>query len=184
MFKMRQILPRFPFKSISGIFMAAALAFTSLRLPEDHGPTNKAYRDVLGRPTICSNHTQNVTMKDLATNTQCQKFLEHDLFNALNNVVMVTPTIVENSSAFKAAGEFTMTTGVDAYTTSPMAIYFKAREWDKGCKAFDGYMTHGLFKYNQLQHVCVKTFDGRWLCHIKELEDVRKEEVKICLGQN
>lgn len=172
----------FPLKTISGIFTAALLAFTSLNFPtaEDQ---NRAYRNFLGVPTICTNHHRNVRMTDVVTDKQCDAFFAKDLADAMNVVIYETPQLLENKNAMRAAAEFIMNTNGDAYKNSPMAIYFKNKKWEEGCRAFENYYIYVEFKEDRLQHTCVLQPNGLHLCKIKELEKLRREQMLICLGK-
>lgn len=181
MFNKKPSPTAFPLKTISGIFTAALLAFTSLNFPAAEN-RNKAYRDVLGRPAICKNHTKNVKMSDIVSDKQCDEFLSQDLFEAINGIIIETPTIVENKNALRAAVEFTMNTNIDIYKTSPMNHFFKERDYEEGCRAFDGFMVYVKFKQDRMQYECHPQQDGTFLCKVGELEVLRREQMQICLG--
>jgi len=172
----------FPLKTISGIFTAALLAFTSLNFPKAEDQ-NRAYRDFLGRPTICTNHHKNVRITDVATDKQCSSFLAKDLADAVNVVILETPQILENKNAMRTASEFVMNTNAETYKTSPMAKYFKEKDWNKGCKSIESYYTRVEFKEDHLEHDCTLQPNGMWICRIKELEKLRREQMLICLGK-
>jgi GH24 family phage-related lysozyme (muramidase) len=171
----------FPLKTVSGIFTAALLAFTSLSFPQSDN-FNKAYRDYLGRPTICKNHFKDVKMTDVMTDKECDDLLSKDLFESINGVIYVTPFIIENSNALRASSEFVLNTNISTYENSPMAYYFSRKEWESGCKAFENYYVYARFKTNQLQYRCTVQNDGMWSCRVKELEILRREQMEICLG--
>lgn len=181
MFKMKSSPTAFPLKTISGIFTAALLAFTSLSFPQDDN-LNKAYRDPLGRPAICKNHLKGVKMTDVKTDKECNELLSKDLFEAINGVIYVTPRIIENTNALRASSEFVLNTNIDAYKHSPMALHFSKKEWDVGCRAFENYYVYARFKTKQLQYKCSEQPDGTWICRVKELEILRREQMQICLG--
>jgi GH24 family phage-related lysozyme (muramidase) len=172
----------FPLKTISGIFTAALLAFTSLSFPKAEDQ-NRAYRDFLGRPTICTNHHKNVRMTDVVTDKQCASFLAKDLADAVNVVLFESPQILENKSAMRAASEFVMNTNAEAYKNSPMVAYFKEKKWEEGCREFQSYYVLVEFAEDHLEHDCTLQPNKMYLCKIKELEKLRREQMLICLGK-
>lgn len=173
---------RWSVKSIFGTFAIlgmAAAPFMSSMGSSNHTP----YRTDSGELAICFGHTKNVKMSDIATDEQCQKYLEDDMAQAIVFVIQHTPGIVTQHNVLKAAGHFTITQNEEAYLTSPMLAYFRQGEWEKGCHAFTGYRTHYRYKFKRFGYDCNQLKDGSWSCEIPELVMIRKKETQLCLSK-
>ena len=140
-------------KTVLGAIAAAVIAITPFTMGEE-GTVYKAYRDPVGKPTICNGHTKGVKMGDVATEAQCQAYLREDLTEAMIYVVRYSPGIIDNEQALKASGDFVMNTWPVPFKNSPMARYFNDSEWENGCNAFIGYYTASTFRERQKPYNC------------------------------
>lgn len=147
------------------------------------GTKYKAYKDPIGKWTICKGHTKDVFMGQVATEKDCLKFYEQDMQEAMFQAIAVTPTLVKNTNALKAAGDFTFNAGIGSYKRSPMAAYFAKEDWVNGCNAFVNYYNNGSYLSRQPGMKCkFSEAKNKWLCELPGLTRRRLGEKKICLG--
>lgn len=144
--------------------------------------TYKAYRNPLNKPTICITHHEGVSMTDTATTEQCMEYIRGESVSAAAGVSTATPTILENKSAFRAASDFVITDGIDAYATSPMARHFAKREWVRGCNSFIGYRTWFHFSRPSIGNRCIHKARNDWVCQVGKIVQQRELEQQLCLG--
>lgn len=78
---------------VIGLVMAGAPAYTITEqfLKEKEGLRLHAYRDGMGKPTICMGHTEGVYMGMVATPEQCAEWAEQDMGPAIRRVEELSP---------------------------------------------------------------------------------------------
>jgi lysozyme len=165
--------------------MAFILAVTMSLAPftkSYEGEVYKAYKDIGGTWTICTGHTKNVRMGDIASKALCLKYYNEDMSETLNQIIKVSPEIVENFNASQAASDFTFNTGIGTWVSSPMYKYTKVKDWVNVCKSFSGYYVGVTYNKPQKDMVCKPhpKKQNKYLCNVKGLIDRREGEMKLC----
>lgn len=147
------------------------------------GVVYKAYRDPVGKWTLCSGHTKNVREGDIASKDLCLKYYKEDMEEATKLVLNDNPDLINNFNASRAAADFTMNSGIGTWKQSPMNAYFKNKEWDKGCDSFNGYWINGTFNKPQKKYLCKpKLNTNKYICVLPGLVERRSFESKVCRG--
>lgn len=142
---------------------AAALCVTTVGQFE--GLRTKAYRDIIGVPTICYGETRGVKMGDVASREECDAMLIKALQEFEQGVYSCT-TAELPPARLVATVSFAYNLGVGAYCQSSIVRHLNAGEVKAGCDAF--------LAYNKARK------HGR-LVPIKGLTDRRREERELCM---
>lgn len=168
---------------LTKIILSAALAVMPFTVKFE-GTVYRAYRDPVGRWTICSGHTKGVREGDVASKETCDKYYTQDMAVAMKQVIAVSPEVGENFHALQAAGDFTMNAGIGAWIQSPMNAQFKAGQWENACRSFSGYWVNGTFSKPQPKMTCrPKVGTKQYTCVLPGLVERRLGETKLCQGQ-
>ncbi len=129
------------------------------------GMRTRAYRDVVGIPTVCFGETRGVKMGDVYTKEQCEAMLGEALveFETGMRKCLVAPDAIP-AKTYVAALSLTYNIGTGAFCKSTVAKRLNVRDYRGACDAF-----------------MVWNRGGRPLRVIKGLTTRRAEERRICL---
>lgn len=167
---------------ILAIVLACAASVAPFTMSKE-GTIYKAYQDPVGIWTICDGHTGGVYKGQVATKAQCKDFFQNDMKDAMLQDLKYTPTLIQNQSALKAAGDLTFNGGIGSYVHSPIRKYFDKGKWVEGCNAFVGWWDTASSSKPLRNTQCTYQKDRKkWSCRLPGLVSRRIGEKNICLG--
>ncbi|WP_342163146.1 lysozyme [Methylobacterium sp. SD21] len=139
---------------------AAALAVTFVGTRE--GTKLKAYRDIVGVPTICNGETRGVTMGMTATKEECQAMLLKGLGEFEVDVLKCVPGLANApDERLVAHVSLAYNIGAGAYCKSTVARRYNAGDIAGSCDAFDMWDKAGGRRVNGL---AIRRNDEQVLC--------------------
>lgn len=139
---------------------AAALAVTFVGGKE--GMRLKAYRDIVGVPTICAGETRGVTVDMVFTRAQCEAILLKGLSDFEDDVLRCAPKMADApDERLVAHVSLAFNIGASAYCHSTVARRFNAGDVGGSCDAFDMWDRAGGRRVNGLS---VRRDDEQVLC--------------------
>lgn len=115
----------------AGITTALALAAAMFIGPWE-GEELRAYRDIVGVPTICMGETRGVQIGDIATHAECQSMLARAVTQFAVAIQPCLPTVLPDKTrvAFISAA---YNIGASAFCGSSMARYARAGDLRSAC---------------------------------------------------
>lgn len=131
------------------------------------GLRTKAYRDMIGVPTICYGNTTGVKMGDTATKEQCDERLAADLLRHWNGIAACAPSIKNAPDGFKVAMlDLAYNIGVGAWCGSSLRRLTEEKRYRQACdKTLEFVYARGEYlrglenRRRDLHKVCVKDLD-------------------------
>lgn len=129
------------------------------------GMKTKAYKDIVGVPTICAGTTRGVKMGDTKTVEQCWSIATSE-FREYEKVVIDTIKVPLNPNQQTALVWFTVNVGKYGFIDSTAAARFNRSDYTGGC--------HALRMWNKV------TVNGRKVFS-KGLDNRRAAEEALCL---
>jgi lysozyme len=101
------------------------------------GLRTKAYRDIIGVPTVCYGETRGVKMSDSFSKEECDAMLIQGLRDFEGEVTRCAPALVHTPpSMFVAHVSLAYNIGSHAYCGSTLARKFNAGDWAGACGQF------------------------------------------------
>ncbi|WP_169294751.1 lysozyme [Advenella sp. EE-W14] len=139
---------------------AGAVTIATVAVSDFEGRSNKAYRDVVGIPTICDGYTHGVKMGDYKTDAECDALLRKELqasFSVVDSAVKVS--ISEPTKA--ALASFVYNVGAGAFRSSTLLKKLNSGDRIGACNELKRWVYAGGKKWNGL----IKRRDAEnWLC--------------------
>ncbi len=151
-------------KKVTASIIAAALSIAMAMAQVWEGHRNHAYQDIGDVWTICYGHAHNVKPGDVATDAQCDAYLQADMSSALHQVLTCihVPLKTNELAAFTDA---TFNIGNKIVCGSTLQR-----------KANAGDMTGACQELTKWDYAAGKKVEG--------LEHRRQAEMKLCLGES
>jgi len=121
-------------KTAAAGITACALAIATAFIAPWEGEELRAYRDIVGVPTICYGETRGVRMGDVATHAECQTMLARGVAEFAQAIAPCLPTTVPDKTraAFISAA---YNIGSGAFCNSSMSRRAKAGDLRGACDA-------------------------------------------------
>lgn len=113
---------------------AAIMAALVVMTPEMEGTVYEAYPDTGGVWTICTGHTLGVRRGDVATDEQCEAYLQADLGEAVDYVMRVVPRAPLFVKV--ALADFAYNVGIGALARSTLLQLTRAELYEQAAQQF------------------------------------------------
>ena len=152
------------------------------------GSSNKAYRDMVGIPTLCHGYTIGVKMGDYKTDEECEEILAKELTHF--NTQMKKPVKVPLPEHMEVAyTSLVWNIGVGAWNSSTLLKKLNNREYEEACKQILRWNKVTVpptqaSAYQKRGEVCTQLSSGNFSCTVKGLTNRREAEYKVCMGEN
>lgn len=128
------------------------------------GSSNKAYRDMVGVPTLCHGYTVGVKMGDYKTDDECEEILAKELTH-FNTQMMKSVKVPLPEHMEVAYTSLVWNIGIGAWNSSTLLKKLNNKEYAEACKQ--------ILRWNKAGVVVVKGLQNR-----------REAEYKVCMGEN
>lgn len=128
------------------------------------GKENNAYKDIVGIPTICYGQTKDVKIGDYKTDAECDKDLADEL-TKYNKAMKKYVTVPLKEYEEVAYTSFIWNIGETNWRTSTLVKKLNSGDREGACTQ--------LLRWNKAGGKVIKGLDNR-----------RKDEYKVCMGQN
>lgn len=139
---------------------AGAVTIATVAVSDFEGRSNKAYRDVVGIPTICDGYTHGVKMGDYKTDAECDALLRKEL-QASFSVVDSSVKVPLSEPTKAALASFVYNVGPGAFRSSTLLKKLNADDRVGACNELKRWVYAGGKKWNGL----IKRRDvENWLC--------------------
>lgn len=151
------------------------------------GKENKAYKDIVGIPSICFGETLGVKMGDYRTDEQCEQSLAKEL-SAYNKAMKKHVKVPLQPYEEVAYTSFVWNLGETNFKNSTMLKKLNAGDHEGACKAILDW-NKATFSYAGAQSQIkagerCTLVDGKYSCTVKGLTNRRYGESEVCLGKN
>ena len=114
--------------------VAAATTLAIAFIGDWEGYSSKAYRDIVGVPTICWGETKGVKMGDVMTKGQCSELFQRRLAQFEEEVLSCTPALANHPvKRLVAFVSHAYNVGTGAYCNSTLARKFNAGDIKGAC---------------------------------------------------
>lgn len=128
------------------------------------GSSNKAYRDMVGVPTICHGYTIGVKMGDYKTDDECEEILAKELTH-FNTQMMKSVKVPLPEHMEVAYTSLVWNIGIGAWNNSTLLKKLNNKEYAEACKQ--------ILRWNKAGGAVVRGLQNR-----------REAEYKVCMGEN
>lgn len=152
------------------------------------GSSNKAYRDMIGVPTLCHGYTIGVKMGDYKTDDECEEILAKELTH-FNTQMMKSVKVPLPEHMEVAYTSLVWNIGIGAWNNSTLLKKLNNKEYDEACKQILRWNKVTVSPaqvpvYQKRDEVCTQLPSGNFSCTVKGLTNRRTDEYKVCMGEN